>query len=211
MDFDEFLGKMQKLIVDAEQGQLFGGKDEFATSAAKTCVEYLKGQGYSVSPPHKYPLEIKKLDELIAMFYGFIRNNYPRQMWSYPNGKKDRPIAKAFIERRMTDDGIDRKTALNQCGLIVRTVLSHPDIFKFEAAPSFGIFGQAKLGWITERALQIINDQIAKDEAAATERAVDAMTERIESKNTNMGYSLEELTEMNKRLEAQYGKKESKT
>jgi hypothetical protein len=211
MDFDKFLGKMQKLIIASEQLELFGGKKEFAITAARICVEYLKGQGYSVSPPHNNPIKIAKLDELIATFYGFIRNNYPRQMWSHPNEKKDRPIAKAFVERRMEADGIDRKTALDQCGFIVRTVLQHPDIFKFESAPSFGIFGQAKMAWITDRALQIINDQIAEDEAVATERAVDAMTERIEKNSENMGYSLEKLKAMNKRLEEQYGEKENKS
>jgi len=54
----------------------------------------------------------------------------------------------------------------------------------------------------------LINKQIAKDEAAATERAADRMTESIEEKYT-MGHSLEELTACQKKLEEQYGKKEN--
>jgi len=211
MDFDTFLGKMQKLIISSQQGNLFGDKKGLIKATAESCEEFLKGQGYSVSPPHKYPLKITKLDDLIAMFYGSIRNSYPKQMWSYSNDKQDRAIAKKFVDGRMKDDGLSKETALEQCGLIIRTVLSRSDIFKFDTAPSFSIFGQANMGWITERAVQIINKQIAKEAAIATERAVDEMTAKIEEKYQNTGFSLAELTAMNKKLEEQYGKKERQT
>jgi len=110
----------------------------------------------------------------------------------------------------MQADRISYKNAMQQCALIVQTVLRTPDVFKFESPPTFGVFGQAEMGWVTERAIRIINDQINKDEVIATERAIDEMTERIEEKYT-MGYSLEELAACQKKLEGQYGKKESKT
>jgi hypothetical protein len=208
MDLDKFLNEMQKLITASQQGNLFGDKAILTKTGAAACVEFLKGKGYGVTKPHEYPIEITKLDELIATFYGFIRNIYQTQMGPYHNDKKDRAIAKRFVEGRMEDAGLDRKTALKQCGLIVRTVFTHSDVFKFDVAPTFSIFGQANMGWITDRAVQLINKQIAKDEATATERAANKMTESIE-KNYTMGYSLEELAACQKKLEEQYGKEEN--
>ena len=137
-----------------------------------------------------------------------MRNIFPRHLWSYYDEKQDRAIAKAFVEKRIKDDCITKDTALQQCGLIIQTVLGRPDIFKFETAPNFGIFGQAEMGWITRRAVEIINKQIALDEATAAERLNEKMTNIIEEKNPHKGFSLEELKAISRDLEDKYGKKE---
>jgi len=210
MDFDKFLGEMQRLLTASQQGDLFGNKKIFTDKSTEVCVKFLKGQGYGVRPPMSYPVKITKLDEIISTFYSDLNNSYEKHLLPSSNKKRDRATAKAFIEKRMEADKISRYDAMQQCALIVKTVFRTPDVFKFETPPTFGIFGQAEMGWITERAIGIINDQITKDKLAATEKSVDEMTERIEKKYT-MGYSLEELAACQKKLEDQYGKKESKT
>ena len=119
MDFDKFLGEMQKMITATQQGTLFGNKDAQAKAAADVCVDYLKGRGYSVGKPHNYPFKITKPDELISQFYWLVRKNFTNYLWSESNNKKDRVIAKALIESRMKKAGIDRQTAMNQCALII--------------------------------------------------------------------------------------------
>lgn len=208
MHFAGFLDEVQKLITAFQQGDLFGDKATLVEKSAEVCVEFLKGQGYSIGLPNSYPAKIIKPDELIAMFYGFVRDIYPKHLWSCSNGKRDRAIAKAFIERRMKEDNIDRKTAMNQCAFIIQTIFKRPDIFKFETPPTFGVLGQGEMGWLTERAVQLINKQVTKNEAIAVERAVDEMTKRIEE--TQIGYSLEELEAIRKKLEAKDGKKEKR-
>jgi len=210
MDFDEFLGEMQKLIVASQQGDLFGNKEMFTKNSTELCVKFLKGQGYSLRPPLDYPTKIIKLDEIISMFYGFLGNSYEKHLLPASNIKRDRAVAKAFIEKRMETDQISYEDAMQQCAMIVRIVLRTPDVFKFETPPTFGIFGQAEMGWITERAIKIINEQITKDNIVAAEKAIDEMTERIEKKY-KMGHSLEELTAYQKKLEDQYGKKENRS
>lgn len=200
MDFDKFLGEMQELIVASQQGDLFGNKEMFAEQSTKVCIEFLKGQGYSVRPPMGYPVKITKLDGLITMFYSHLRNIYEPHLLPYSNDKKDRAVAKAFVEGRVKADMISRNAALQQCALIIRTIFRHPEIFKFKTPPTFGILGQKEMGWITDRAIQLINKEIAKDKEISLERAVDEMTERIE-KNYQMGYSLDELTAIQKRQE----------
>jgi len=208
MDFDGFLGKMQRLMSRAEQGDMFGDKRALAKGMTELCEEFLKAQGYSIGKPHQYPLPIKQIDDLLKQWYTGIRPKFPNHLWSHSDEKQDRAIAKAFVERRAKEDCISRETALQQCGLIIQTVLDRPDVFRFETAPTFGIFGQAEMGWITDRAIEIINKRIADYEAIETEKSVEEMTERIEKDFPNLGYSLEELQEMNKKLEEQYGKKE---
>lgn len=210
MEFSEFLGKMQKLLSAFEQGDLFGNKEVFTEKSTKLCEDFLLAQGYSIGKPHKYPVKIETSDDLIKMFYSGMRNIYPNHLWSYYDEKQDRAIAKAFVEKRAQDDCVSHQTALQQCGLIIQTVFARPDVFKFETAPSFGIFGQAEMGWITDRAVSIINKQIAKDEALATERLCDKLTEEIEEKTPNKGLSLEELESITKKLEDKYGKKEER-
>jgi hypothetical protein len=208
MDFDEFLDEIQKLIVSSQQGDLFGSKEALVKESVETCTKFLKGQNYSVRPPLNYPAKITKLDDLISIFYVFLSNTYEKHLLPSSNTKRDRAIAKAFVEKRMETDKISRTDAMQQCALIVQIVIRTPEIFKFDTPPTFGIFGQAEMGWITERAIRIINDQITKNVAIATEKAIDEMTENIEKKYT-MGYSLEELAACQKKLEEQYGEEES--
>ncbi len=201
MSLDKFLGEAQKIITASQQGDLFGNKDALIKKSKEICVDYLKGRGYSIGPPVGYPAKITKLHELVSMFYGFVRNIYPKQLWSYSNDKQDRAIAKAFIEGRMKDDMLDYDTALKQCALIIQIVFRRPDIFRFETAPTFGVLGQASMGWVTERAVKLINEQIVKDNKIADERAAEKMTKKIEENSPNVGYSLEELETIRKKLE----------
>lgn len=210
MHFSEFLYEIQKLIVSSQQGDLFGSKETLVKESVETCVKFLKGQNYSVRPPLSYPAKITKLDDLISIFYVFLNNTYEKHLLPSSNTKRDRAVAKAFIEKRMETDNISRSDAMQQCALIVQTVLRTPEVFKFESPPTFGIFGQAEMGWITERAVRIINDKISKDEEAKAERAANKMTEKIEKKYKT-GYSMEQLVACQKKLEDQYGKKESKS
>jgi hypothetical protein len=201
---------VQKLTVASQQGDMFSNKKMFSEQSADICVEFLKGQGYSVRPPMGYPVEITKLDDLITVFYGHLRNIYEPHLLPYSNDKRDRAVAKSFVEGRMETDMVSRHAALQQCALIIETIFKHPEIFKFETPPTFGILGQKGMGWVTDRAVQLINKAITKDQEISLMKAVDNMTKKIEE-NCQMGYSLDELVAIQKKLEEQDGKKEIKT
>lgn len=203
---DDILDELASSIDAAQQPNIIGTNFD---SVDELCVEWLKMRSYSVRLPMDYPVKIDKLDQIISIFYDYLNNSYEKHLLPPSNINRDRGIAKAFIEKRMEADKISYRNAMQQCALIVQTVLKTPDVFKFESPPTFGIFGQAEMGWITERAVRIINDKISKDGAERAERAADKMTEKIEKKYKT-GYSLEQLAACQKKLEDQYGKKESK-
>lgn len=210
MHFDEFLSEMQKLVSASQQGDMFGDKQALIKTSVEACAKFLKGQGFSIREPMAYPDKIIKLDDLLTVFYESVRGLYPSNFVPYYNMKKDRTLAKRFVENRMEHDGVDRINALQQCGLIIQAVFDHPEVFKFDTPPTFGIFGQNEMGWVTERAIQLMNKKVAKDVAFATERAVNKMSEEIERKCPKMGFSLEELQAMKNKLEVQHGKKEDR-
>jgi hypothetical protein len=207
MDFDAFLGEIQKLITRTQQGDLFGNKQAFADGAAEVCVEFLKNRGYSIRPPMAFPTQMTKLDELVALFYALLQKNFESCLLPYTNIGRDRAIAKAFVAKRMEDDKIKRNDALQQCAMIIKTIFNRPDVFRFETPPSFGVLGQAEMGWITDRAVQIINKDTAKNRANADERAANQMTEEIE-KRCKMGLSLDQLKLLKEKVEEDNGKKE---
>lgn len=210
MDFDKFLDEVQVILAESQQANLFGDVSALKEQATKLCVTYLKGQGYRVGDPIKSPVNISKLDDLLTVFYSYLRGIYPEHLCPAPNPKRDRAIAKRFVEKRMEADGLDKKSALQQCGYIIQTIFKHRDKFKFETPPSFGILGQGELSWIADRAVRIINQEANAAAAAVQEKVTADLTDQIEKNYTDMGYSSDELENMLGELEAQYGKKESK-
>jgi hypothetical protein len=209
MKLNKFLSEMQKVITASQQGNLFGDTATLSKDATNLCITYLRSRGYSIGEPVDYPIKISKLDDLIVVFYSYVRGSYEDHLWPTPNMPKDRAIAKKFVENRMKADGLDKEHAMQQCGYIIQTIFKNSDIFKFESPPTFGILGQGELAWITDRALQILNKVASKNMVAAQEKFIEDITEKIEKNYSDMGYSNEELEDMLKNLEEQYGKKES--
>lgn len=200
-ELEDILNELDKCLVATTQPSIVGPN---FNSIDELCVEWLRARGHSVRLPMGHPVKIKKLDELISMFNGFLDNMYDKHLLPYSNTKRDRAVAKAFVENRMKHDKISYETALQQCGLIIQTIFTRKDIFRFENPPTFGILGQAEMGWVTDRAVQLINKEITKDIETETEKAVDEMTKEIEEKY-QMTRSLDELKAIREKLEDQYG------
>ena len=199
MDFDKFLGEMQKLITASQQGDLFGNKDVFIDKSVRICEEFLKASGFSVRRPMNYPNKIKKPDDLIKLFYMLVEKNHEDYLSVSSNTSRDRAIAKAFVKHRIEDGNLDYNTALQQCGMIITQVFKRTDVFKFDTAPSFGIFGQGDMAWVTERAVQLINEDIKKEKEIFHKQTIDRMTEELEKESS--GISLEELEKIRARME----------
>ena len=136
------------------------------------CAEYLKTRGYRVikSPEGNFS-NVKKMDDLIHLFYGLLDYKFPSKVGRHRNNQRDRKIAKTFIESRMLSSGCDKEHALKECSLIIETVFSNFSRFNLTVnSMNFGIFGQKNLGWVTEVALGIIRDrELEKEELESDE------------------------------------------
>jgi len=122
------------------------------------CVEYLEASGYSivkkVEPSYK---NVKNASDLVGLFYALVDRHYPSPVGYYRNLGKDRKLAKSMIANRMEATNISEKEAISECTLLVESLFKYADEFHFENNPtSFGIFGQEKMGWVTDKLGRIL-------------------------------------------------------
>ena len=163
-DFDKILEKIHEGWLETQQGTLFGSENPPFELLADACIEYLKYKGYKVVKPLKR-FDIKKLDDLIHLFYAYSDLKHPELINSYRNLVRDRALTKHLIVARQEASNMCRKAAMNECAEIIATIFEHEKEFNFKRPVTFNVLGQKNCGWITEKAIQIMNKKImGKDE-----------------------------------------------
>lgn len=184
-DIEKILNSIEKGLLEMQQENLFGLKSAGLESA---CVDYLRYKGYSVRKPLMHPYEIKKLNDLISLFYVFLSKYNKKGELVYKNEKQDLKIAKSLVKSIQNTDGLSRQAAMKQCASIIQIIFKNMDRFKFNIPLTFGIFGQQKMSWVTELAIKIMNEEIIKFKEANVEKKIDEMMARY-SKEEDIGWS----------------------
>lgn len=191
----KFIEAVEKALFAVGQKTLFGNPMDNLENA---CIEFLKYRGYNVSKPQKYlNTKVKSLKDLIDLFYSLLdkRLDDTSCYISYRNNQiKDLAIAKSFVDSRMVVNDVGRDIALKECANIVKTIFDHYYEFNFKYPINFSIFGQKKMGWVTDKALQILN-RCLKDEIE--DRSELKRKEALAAQDTsNLGYQdIDELLE----------------
>ena len=124
---------------------------------AKVCKEFLIFMGYKVVDPVKKTFNVKNINDLITLFYAYLDYKHPELSDAHRNVKKDRAIAKRFLEARMEIGNLNKEYALDECAQIIKTVFDREPEFNFTIPLSFGMFGQESVGWITRKAVELMN------------------------------------------------------
>lgn len=185
---DKQLDIMIKAIKDnvgvVDQVDFLKAGDKYS-ELKETCKKFLVYVGYKVVDPVQYQIIVKKQDDLINFFYTLLAYYHPEWLSKRNSTGQDRAMAKQFVEVRMTT-GISKQIALNECAEIIETVFKHENEFHFKYPLSFSIFGQKKLGWVTDYAMQIIN----KKRTEANIRAEEESRKKVEDSYENevMGF-----------------------
>jgi len=191
----QLIKDIQSAVGMLEQKVLFGDP---ITRLENACVEFLRYRGYKVSKPQQYiNSKVKDLKELISFFYSLLdrRLDGTNCVVSYRNNlTKDLAIAKRFVDSRMEANGISSDVALKECANIIQTIFKNYNDFNFKYPISFSVFGQKKLGWITEKAIQILNNSLRGE---VEDRAEAIRQEALAMQDTNsLGYQdIDELLE----------------
>lgn len=177
---NEYIADIRKAILSLDQANLF--TDANSTQLVTACVDYLKVNGYKVIKLPKYVDQVKSLDELISFFYSMMELKHSGYISDYRNIAENRAIAKRFVEARIEASGINKKEALNECAEIIRTIFNNEHEFNFKYKITFRMLGQDKFGWVTDKAVQIMNRSldINKEELAEKMRE-----EMIKSQDTS--------------------------
>jgi hypothetical protein len=174
---------------DLLEVDLLGMNDN--SNLIKACKEYLILNGCKVEDPIQYLINIKKQDDLINLFNLLLSRNHPEWMSKKEITNKDKAIAKYFVESRMST-GINKQRALEECAAIIYTLFEHEDEFHFDKSLSFGIFGQKKMGWITDFALAIMNRNIERANREEYEKLLEEF-EHSQYKNETFGLTDDEI------------------
>lgn len=169
-EFEKITKKIYDGWLETQQGSFLGDANTSFDSLTNACIEYLKFKGYKVVEPTKPKYNIKKLDDLIHLFYAFSDNRHPELMNNYRHIDRDRKIASALVRSRREATGYGMKVAMNECGEIIETIFEHEKEFNFTIPITFGILGQKNCGWITDKSIQIMNRKRLK---AAEEKKVE--------------------------------------
>lgn len=192
---EDLLGNLKEAIKASEQSTIFNS-DKTEERILECCVRYLRYHGYTVVDPKVFNKKIASIDELIAYFYMLLNSNHPEDFTTSYNDNKDRSIAKKFVENRTLATGASREHALNECGEIIKTLFEHEKEFNFKYSLNFSIFGQDNSKWITDKTIQIMNENL---KSKREEYAVKLRNKAVEADTSPRGY--DDLDELLRKME----------
>lgn len=117
--------------------------------------------GYKVSDPIFVNGGVKTLKDLRNYFYMRLWKKYPhRQAYHVDMGlSKELHLFKLFVESREAT-GLSRLNAIQECVAIIDIIFDHEDEFGFRDPIDVRVIGQGKAGWITRKAVFILNKKV---------------------------------------------------
>ena len=118
--------------------------------------------GYRVSDLIEVKADVDSIPKLVSYFYSRLYRKYPNRM-AIPNYARDNSIAKQLVQSRM--QGVNEKVAMQECVDIVDVIFDSEEEFDFQhPIKDIGILGQSKLGWVTEKAVSLLNRRREEEE-----------------------------------------------
>jgi hypothetical protein len=202
---EDILDDLEKMIDAVRQPTLIGPSYDTLDSV---CAEWLKARGYGVMPPQETSLKtLLSLDDLILLFHNLYTMKFSDHIGLPRSEQHERKIAKAFVEARMAASGKSKQAAIQECALIIRTVFNNLKEFEFNVPLTFGMFGQGKMAWVTEKAVQLINKQQDDEERRRLDLDSDRIIKEREAAGHRPGWF---SNEMIKAEDKEDGKKENK-
>ena len=191
---DDILDEISCALKELDQDNVFVSLPERHSALLDACQRYLRYQGFKTIAPERRTYNIKKLDDLIHLFYSFSDHNHPELMNSYRNFGRDRKIASGMVKSRMEANGYGMPIAMNECADIIETIFNHESEFNFKIPISFGILGQKNCGWITDKAIQIINRKKIKAKEERRRNYIKELDKKYDAEPDGFG-DLDELLE----------------
>ena len=164
-----------------------GGKslDEIRIETAK---DVLMEAGYKILSPITVDGSINTITKLCDYFYKRLYTKYPNRITKrVHNITKDMTLMNSFVECFM--DGASKARAIQEAIEVIDVIFDHEEEFNFKLdIVDTGILGQKAVGWITSKAIDILNKQRMKKESKKINDHVEALencdinTDEIDSK-----------------------------
>lgn len=159
--------------------------------------------GYKVSDPLIVNKSVDSFLSLRNYFFMRLWKKYPNRQLYYVHGNLNRElhVFKLFVEAR-EKTGLNRFNAIQECVAIIDTIFNHEEEFGFKNPIDIRILGQDKAGWITQKALFILNAEVQ----AELDHEVDKIIEKKDrDRKINLKDKSLELDKLIKNMEADNG------
>lgn len=117
--------------------------------------------GYKVSDPICVDEKVRTVENLRNYFYMRLWKKYPhRQSYHVDMGlDKERRLFNLFVGSREVT-GLSKLNAIQECVAIIDIIFDHEEEFGFRDPIDVRVIGQGKAGWITRKALFILNRKV---------------------------------------------------
>lgn len=143
--------------------------------------------GYKIAEPLVVNENVNNLSRLLNYFYMRLFTRYPeKQLTTIKNFQKDMKLISKFVEARKVN--MNEQSAIQECVAIIDVIFDYENEFKFRQPITIGVLGQAKSGWITEKAVFILNRELVKKDEEEVERRMkeveDGYEEKVDLKKT---------------------------
>jgi len=100
--------------------------------------------------------------------------------------------------------GLNRFNAIQQCVAIIDTIFEHENEFHFDRPIDIRVIGQGRAGWITQKALLIMNDRDHKQQEIAFKERVARIEMELEEK-VDLDKTASDLDRMLAKIESNEG------
>jgi hypothetical protein len=153
--------------------------DDIMKNITHSCKKLLTFVGYKIVEPVGKRYNVKDINGLIDLFYAYLDYKHPELIATHRNIKKDRALAKRFVDARMEAGNINKQQALNECAQIIQTIFEREPEFNFTIPLSFEMLGQDAAGWITKKAVEFLNAEQQEYKKKLTEKMQDDIIAKV--------------------------------
>jgi len=158
--------------------------------------------GYMVSEPPVLQHHVVTLADLRDHFFMRMWKKYPdKQMYYLENRYSEMRVIRLLVES-IEEKGFSRTNAIKYGASIVDTIFNNADEFRFKKPIDLRVLGQKKSGWITAKAIEILNQKVEKYTEEQLRKRIKDMEKKLEDTVSN---NLDELLE---KVEANNGQEE---
>lgn len=172
------MAKKTKITGDQMDFLSGGSVEDTQIDAAK---KILLDAGYRVVKP-EVTTKVRTIKDLKDYFYNRLYQKYPDRLVNrVPNVQMDMRFAKLFFEARLLAGDVGKQVALQDCVDTIDIIFDHEDEFMFKyPIMDISILGQGKLGWITQKAVELLNKEKSKKLARKSEEMLKQIEDEMD-------------------------------
>lgn len=165
-------------IQDYDQRDILEAEDKVLNTVEEVCKTFLLLRDNKIIKEEDKK-STGKANDIIDLFYKLYKNKYPERS-IVRNKEKENSTANLFIKSRMTAGEIKRKAAIEECLKLIKIVFEEEDSFDLNRYLDLHMFGQKKMSWIVDKAVQILNKREEACREDVYERRIIAIGENYE-------------------------------